>query len=58
MSNLELMASSLYRIVEDKAWCDVSARDRANYLAICRQTVENVKAEKSQQPRAGQKEVA
>lgn len=54
---LILMASALYRILEQRRWMDATPLEQANYIAVCRQTVESVKFEQQQQP-VGQKDVA
>lgn len=55
--DLELMAGTLYRIIEQKAFWAATDQERAAYLAKCREIVADVKAEQQQQP-TGQKEVA
>lgn len=55
-ADLELMASALYRLVEQKLWTDAPFALQQNYLAVCRDTVDSVKDEhQRQQPEAGQK---
>lgn len=57
-SELELMAGTLYRIIEGKAYWHASERERDAYRAMCKQFIEDVKLEQQRQPEQGQKDVA
>lgn len=54
-SELELMAGTLYRIIEGKPFYHATVTERANYMASCKTFIDDVKAEQSRQPEDGRK---
>lgn len=55
---LELMAGTLFRIIEGRAFWLATAQERAAYVAKVEEFIEDVKAEQNRQEPEGQKEVA
>lgn len=52
---LELMAGTLFRIIEGRAFWQATTQERANYIATCKQFIDDVRAEQARQEPEGQK---